>query len=55
MTVALTYLDSNIQEEDIKPEQRVMLTVSLKYLGTYGYTTDAFSTANAEPGSTLND
>ena len=43
LTLAVTYEQSNIQDQDIQPEQRVMVNLALKYLGTYQYETDAFS------------
>ena len=35
LTLAVTYEQSNIQDRDIEPEQRVMVSLALKYLGTY--------------------
>ena len=35
LTLAVTYEQSNIQDRDIEPEQRVMVNLALKYLGTY--------------------
>jgi len=49
LIVAVTYTQSNIQEQDIHPDQRVMVNLSLKYLGTYQYTTDAFGDTSAQP------
>jgi LPS-assembly protein len=49
LILAVTYSQSNIQQQDIKPDQRVMVNLSLKYLGTYQYTTDAFGTTSVEP------
>ncbi len=48
LTLAVTYEDSNIQDQDIKPEQRVMVSLALKYLGTYQYESDAFSSFGAD-------
>jgi LPS-assembly protein len=49
LILAVTYSQSNIQQQDIKPDQRVMVNLSLKYLGSYQYTTDAFGTTSVEP------
>jgi LPS-assembly protein len=54
LILAVTYSQSNIQEQDIHPDQRVMVNLSLKYLGTYQYTTDAFGATSAEPPVTSN-
>jgi lipopolysaccharide assembly outer membrane protein LptD (OstA) len=43
MTLAVTYEQSKIQDQLIRPDQRVMVTLSLKYLGTFGYETSAFN------------
>jgi LPS-assembly protein len=48
LILAVTYSQSNIQEQDIKPDQRVMVNLSLKYLGTYQYTSDAFGDTGAQ-------
>ena len=48
LTLAVTYEQSNIQDRDIEPEQRVMVNLALKYLGTYQTQTDAFSAFGAE-------
>ena len=56
LTLAVTYEQSNIQDQDIQPDQRVMVNLSLKYLGTYQYQTDAFSSLNADAfGGTSNN
>jgi len=56
LTLAVTYEQSNIQDQDIQPEQRVMVNLALKYLGTYQYETDAFSSLNADAfGGTSNN
>jgi LPS-assembly protein len=41
LTATVFYEQSEIQDRDIEPEKRVMLTLSLKYLGTYEIQTDA--------------
>ena len=48
LTLAVTYEQSNIQDRDIEPEQRVMVNLALKYLGTYQTQTDAFSAFGAD-------
>ena len=56
LTLAVTYEQSNIQDRDIEPEQRVMVNLALKYLGTYQYETEAFSTFGADAfGGTNNN
>ena len=56
MTLAVTYEQSNIQDQDIQPDQRVMVNLSLKYLGTYQYQTEAFSAFGADAfGGTSNN
>ena len=52
LTLAVTYEQSNIQDRDIEPEQRVMVSLALKYLGTYQTQTDAFSAFGAEASNT---
>jgi LPS-assembly protein len=52
LTLAVTYEQSNIQDRDIEPEQRVMVSLALKYLGTYQAETDAFSAFGAEASNT---
>jgi LPS-assembly protein len=55
LTLAVTYEQTKIQDQDIQPEQRVMVNLALKYLGTYQYQTDAFSSLNADAfGGTSN-
>jgi LPS-assembly protein len=54
LILAVTYTQSNIKQQDIKPDQRVMVNLSLKYLGTYQYTTDAFGATSAGPPVTIN-
>ena len=41
MTLAVVYQESNIQDRDIKPDQSVMVSLALKYLGSYQFQTDA--------------
>jgi LPS-assembly protein len=48
LTLAVTYTQSNIRDRDIEPEQRVMVNLALKYLGTYQTATDAFSGLGAD-------
>ena len=52
LTLAVTYEQSNIQDRDIEPEQRVMVNLALKYLGTYQTQTDAFGAFGAEASNT---
>jgi LPS-assembly protein len=52
MTAAVTYEQTNIQDQDIRPDQRVLVRLSLKYLGTYEYETDAFGGTYAEAPNT---
>lgn len=54
LILAVIYSQSNIQQQDIRPDQRVMVNLSLKYLGTYQYTTDAFGATSAQPSFTSN-
>jgi len=56
MTAAVIYQQSNIQDQDIQPDQTVMVNLSLKYLGTYQYQTEAFSAFGADAfGGTNNN
>jgi LPS-assembly protein len=56
LTLAVTYEQTNIKDQDIQPEQRVMVNLALKYLGTYQYETEAFSTFGADAfGGTNNN
>jgi hypothetical protein len=56
LTLAVTYQQTNIKDQEIQPEQRVMVNLALKYLGTYQYETDAFSSLNADAfGGTSNN
>ena len=48
LTLAVTYEQSNIQDRDIEPEQRVMVNLALKYLGTYQTQTEAFGAFGAD-------
>jgi LPS-assembly protein len=41
LTASVFYMQSEISDRDIEPETRVMLTLSLKYLGTYELQTEA--------------
>jgi LPS-assembly protein len=52
--VDLTYQRSFIQDQDIRPDERFLLNVSLKYLGSYSYSTSATSVFDAT-GSDSND
>ena len=52
LTLAVTYEQSNIQDQDIQPEQRVMVNLALKYLGTYQLQTDAFGAFGPEASNT---
>jgi LPS-assembly protein len=56
LTAAVVYQQSNIEDQDIKPDQRVMVNLSLKYLGTYQYQTEAFGAFGADAfGGTNNN
>jgi hypothetical protein len=49
--LALTYQRSNITDQDIRPDERILVNFNLKYLGAYQYSTsvaDTFGTA-AQP------
>jgi LPS-assembly protein len=52
LTLAVTYEQTNIQDQDIQPEQRVMVNLALKYLGTYQFQTDAFGAFGPEVSNT---
>ena len=52
LTLAVTYEQTNIQDQDIEPEQRVMVNLALKYLGTYQFQTDAFGAFGSEVSNT---
>jgi LPS-assembly protein len=41
MSISVTYEASNIEELDVRPDQRVMVFLSLKDLGNFGYQTSA--------------
>jgi len=46
--LAVTYQKSNITDQDIKPDERILVNFNLKYLGAYQYSTsvsDTFGTA----------
>jgi len=49
LTLGVTYQRSNIQDQDIKPDQSVMVNLSLKYLGTYQFQTDPSGFLGPEP------
>ncbi len=56
LTLAVTYEQTNIKDQDIQPEQRVTVNLALKYLGTYQYQTEAFSAFGADAfGGTNNN
>ncbi len=42
LTLGLTYEETFIQDLDIKPDQRFLVSFALKYLGSYQFETDAF-------------
>ena len=52
--VDLTYQRSFIEDQDIRPDERFLVNVSLKYLGSYSYSTSATSVFDAS-GSDTND
>jgi LPS-assembly protein len=54
LTLAVTYEQSNIQDRDIEPEQRVMVSLALKYLGTYQAQTEAFGAFGPEASNSSN-
>ncbi len=45
LTFAATYQRSFIQDQDIKPDERFLLNINLKYLGAYAYSLGAADTA----------
>jgi len=49
LTLGVTYQRSNIQDQDIRPDQSVMVNLSLKYLGTYQFQTDPSGLLGPEP------
>ncbi|MGC2410477.1 MAG: LPS-assembly protein LptD [Methyloceanibacter sp.] len=53
LTLAVTYMNSNIEEQNIKPEQRVMVNLALKYLGAYTYSTDIAGLFGTGPSNTI--
>ena len=53
LTLAVTYEQSNIEDRDIEPEQRVMVNLSLKYLGSYQFQTDAFGAFGPDASNTI--
>jgi LPS-assembly protein len=55
LTLAVTYEQTNIKDQDIQPEQRVMVNLALKYLGTYQYQTEAFGAFGADAFGGTND
>ena len=52
--VDLTYQRSFIEDQDIRPDERFLVNVSLKYLGSYSYATSANNVFGAS-GSDTND
>jgi LPS-assembly protein len=52
--VDLTYQRSFIEDQDIRPDERFLVNVSLKYLGSYSYSTSANNVFGAS-GSDTND
>jgi LPS-assembly protein len=46
-TLGLTYVETNIKDLDIQPEQRFLVSFMLKYLGAYQFQTDAFGLLGA--------
>jgi LPS-assembly protein len=54
LTADITYQRSFIEDQDIRPDERFLVNVSLKYLGSYGYKTSATSVFDAS-GSDTND
>jgi LPS-assembly protein len=51
LTLAVIYEESNIQDRDIKPNQSVMVSLSLKYLGSYQFATDPSGLLGADSSS----
>lgn len=41
LTLGVNYIQTNIQDRDIKPETRVMVNFALKYLGAYQFESEA--------------
>jgi LPS-assembly protein len=52
--IDLTYQRSFIEDQDIRPDERFLVNVSLKYLGSYSYSTSANNVFGAS-GSDTND
>jgi len=52
--VDVTYQRSFIRDQDIEPDERFLVNISLKHLGSYGYSTSASSVFGAS-GSDSND
>jgi LPS-assembly protein len=49
LTLGVTYTRSNIKDRDIEPNQAVMVNLSLKYLGTYQFSTDPSGLMTPQP------
>jgi len=52
--IDVTYQRSFIEDQDIEPDERFLVNISLKHLGSYGYSTSASSVFGAS-GSDSND
>ena len=50
----VTYQRSFIRDQDIEPDERFLVNLTLKYLGTYGYSTSASDVFGAS-GSDTNE
>lgn len=49
--LAFTYEKTYIQDQDIKPDDLFLVNIALKYLGTYGFETSAFSDNTTSSGA----
>ena len=55
LTASVTYQRSFIQDQDIKPDERFLLNLALKYLGSYSLATQADYGAFGSSGSDTNN
>jgi LPS-assembly protein len=51
LTLAVVYQQSNIQDGDIQPDQSVMVSLALKYLGSYQFATDPSGLLGSDAGT----
>ena len=55
LTASVTYQRSFIQDQDIRPDERFLVNLALKYLGSYSFSTQANDTAFGTGGSDTNN